>query len=108
MHTIGVFIGAEELRGNWLAGFVDDLDVGCGSGKLDFDFLYFGTRPGKRIEDDDGSSRAAGSNVSRDFVERVIENRAACAADVFEIAFCVEIVHSDAGARKNVVEVVEE
>ena len=76
-------------------------------GELCCDFRHFVSRPRHRVEDND---RDAGTLVltRARCRQRCVDDLIASAADVFEIALCLQIIHADAGAGHDVVELVEE
>src|ERR1700683_2422677 len=76
--------------------------------KLRLDFDYLGSRPRDRIENHGWHAVALSVNVSQYFVERAICDLLRGAGYVFEISFGVEIIHSDPGARHNVVKVIKQ
>ena len=98
---------AKNLRRHSLSRGVHNFHGRRCSRKLYRSLYDLAARPRQRVEHDHGSSRAARTDVRRNFRQRSVKNSVAHALDVFEVALGVEIVHRNARTWKNVVEVIK-
>jgi hypothetical protein len=91
-----------------MARAVDHFNLPSRARKLNFDLDHFRSRPGERIENHDRHTITLRVDVSQNLVERTICYLTRRTSNLLQIALGIEIVHCDAGARHNIVKVIEQ